>query len=298
MPDRTMKGVYPILSLPSDAKGSIDYEDLAAQVDWFIKCGVHGIGIAMATEVYKLTEAERDLVLKAVVKANKGRAKVVMNTGAEGTDIAIAWSKRAEDLGADALMIRPTTYVGTTSDQNIEYFVRIAKSVKIPIFQQDQGTAPVPPGLAVRLARAHENLCYVKVESPPTSPRMAEANALKGDSGLILFGGAGGAFVLEEFRRGSVGTMPGSTLPDMFVRIWDLWQAGKESEAEAEFHKYAALIRTLGQGLGVSGFIYKHIMWRRGVFKRTSVFARHPALPATKQDLKEVDQLLEELDLT
>jgi 4-hydroxy-tetrahydrodipicolinate synthase len=297
MVDRTMTGVYPILSLPSDSKGRIDYEDMSKQVDWFNECGVHGIGIAMATEVYKLTDAERDEVLKTVVKANKGRAKVVMNTGAEGTDVAIVWSKRAEELGADALMIRPPTYVGTTADQNVEYFVRIAKSVKIPIFLQDQSTAPVSPGLAVRCARAHENLCYVKVEAPPTSPRMAEANAIRGDSGLILFGGAGGAFVLEEFRRGSVGTMPGSTLPDMFVRVWDLWQEGDEKAAEAEFHKYAAIIRTLGQGLGVSGYIYKHIMWKRGVFKKTSVFARHPALPASKEDLKEVDQLLEELEL-
>jgi 4-hydroxy-tetrahydrodipicolinate synthase len=297
MVDRTMQGVYPILSLPSDAKGQIDYEDLQKQVEWFVECGVHGIGIAMATEVYKLTDGERDKVLKTVVKQNNGRAKVVMNTGAEGTDVAIAWSKRAEELGADALMIRPVTYVPPGSDQQVEYFVRIAKEINIPVFLQDQSTAPVPPGLAVRCAKAHPNLCYVKVETPPTSPRMAEANALRGDSGLVLFGGAGGAFVLEEFRRGSVGTMPGSTLPDMFVRVWDLWQDGSEKAAEAEFHRYAALIRTLGQGMGVSGYIYKHIMWRRGVFKRTSTVARHPALPATRQDLKEVDQLLDELEL-
>ncbi len=297
MPDRTMKGVYPILSLPVDSRGRVDHEDLAHQTEWFIGCGVHGMGIAMATEVYKLTDAERDLVLKTVVKQNKGRAKVVMNTGAEGTDVAIGWSKRAQDLGADALMVRPPTYVPSTADQNVEYFVRIAKAVKVPIFMQDQGTATVAPGLAVRCARAHENLCYIKVETPPTSPRMAEADALRGDSGLILFGGAGGAFVLEEYRRGSVGTMPGSTLPDMFVRTWDLWLAGKEKQAEREFTKYSTLIRTLGQGGGLSGWIYKHIMWRRGVFKKTSTFARHPALPASKIDLAEVDRLLEELGL-
>ena len=297
MPDRTMKGVYPILSLPADVRGRIDYEDLAKQTEWFIECGVHGMGIAMATEVYKLTDAERDQVLKTVVKQNRNRAKVVMNTGAEGTDVAIAWSKRAGDLGADALMVRPPSYVPSTADQNVEYFVRIAKAVKIPVFMQDQGAATVSPGLAVRCARAHENLCYIKVETPPTSPRMAEADALRGDSGLVLFGGAGGAFVLEEYRRGSVGTMPGSTLPDMFVRVWDLWQAGREKQAEKEFNRYSTLIRTLAQGQGLATWVYKHIMWRRGVFKKTSTYARHPALPASKLDLKEVDQLLDELDL-
>ena len=297
MVDRSMKGVYPILSLPVDSKGRVDHEDMAKQVEWFVRCGVHGMGVAMATEVYKLTDSERDQVLKTVVKQAKGRARVVMNTGAEGTDVAIAWSKRAEELGADALMVRPASYVPTTSGQTVEYFTRIAQAVDIPIFMQDQGTAVVPPALAVRCAEAHENLCYIKVETPPTAPRMAEAAGLRGDSGLVLFGGAGGAFVLEEYRRGSVGTMPGSTLPDMFVRTWDLWQEGNEKGAEKEFHKYAALIRTLGQGQGVANWIYKHIMWRRGIFKKTSTYARHPALPASKQDLKEVDQLLEELDL-
>ena len=297
MVDRTMKGVYPILSLPVDSKGRIDHEDMAKQVEWFIDCGVHGMGIAMATEVYKLTDKERDAVLKTVVKAADGRAKVVMNTGAEGTDVATEWSARAEALGADALMIRPPSYVPTVAAENVEYFVRIAKAVKIPIFMQDQSTAPVPPALAVRCARAHPNLCYIKVESVPTVPRMAEAAEMRGDSGLILFGGAGGAFVLEEYRRGSVGTMPGSTLPDVFVRTWDLWQEGDEKGAEQEFNRYAAIIRTLGQGLGLGNWVYKHIMWRRGVFKKTSTFARHPALAPDKLALKEVDQLLDGLNL-
>lgn len=297
MVDRTMKGVYPILSLPVDSKGRIDHEDMAKQVEWFVDCGVHGMGIAMATEVYKLTDKERDAVLKTVVKAADGRAKVVMNTGAEGTDAAIEWSTRAEALGADALMIRPPSYVPTVAGENVEYFVRIAKAVKVPIFLQDQTTAPVPPALAVRCARAHPNLCYIKVETPPTLPRMAEAAELRGDSGLILFGGAGGAFVLEEFRRGSVGTMPGSTLPDVFVRTWDMWQEGDEKGAGQEFNKYAAIIRTLGQGLGLGNWVYKHIMWRRGVFKKASTFARHPALAPDKMALKEVDRLLNELDL-
>jgi 4-hydroxy-tetrahydrodipicolinate synthase len=297
MVDRTMKGVYPILSLPVDSKGRIDHEDMEKQVEWFIDCGVHGMGIAMATEVYKLTDRERDQVLKTVVKAASGRAKVVMNTGAEGTEVAVEWSKRAWDLGADALMVRPTSYVPTVAGEHVEYFVRIARAVKIPIFMQDQGAAPVPPSLAVRCARAHENLCYIKVETPPTVPRMAECAEARGDSGLILFGGAGGAFVLEEYRRGSVGTMPGSTLPDMFVRTWNLWQEGNQKAAEKEFHRYAAIIRTLGQGQGLGNWAYKHIMWRRGVFKKSSTYARHPALAPDKTALREIEQLLEELEL-
>ncbi len=297
MPDRSMTGIFPILSTPFRKDGSVHYEDLERQVEWFVDSGVHGLGIAMASEVYKLTGPERDEVLISVVKTVDGRAKVVMNTGAEGTDVAIFQSKQAQELGADALMVRPPTYVPTVASEVVEYFGRIGEAVSIPIFMQDQSNAQVPPAMAVQCARRHENLCYIKVETPPTVPRTAEAAKLRGDSGLILFGGAGGAFFLEELRRGSVGTMPGSTMPDVWVRIWDLWQRGDQDGAEREFHRYAPIIRTLAQGLGLSNTIYKYVMARRGAISSESIYARSPSLEPDEMQLREVDRLLEEQEL-
>lgn len=297
MPDRSMKGVYPILSAPINEKGQLVIDDLENQVEWMIEKGVHGLGIAVATEIYKFNEEERDLILKTVVGVNNGRVKVVMNTGGEGTDHAIVLSKRAEELGADALMIRPTSFIPMPASENIEYFGRIAESVSIPIFLQDQGTAQVPPAMAVACANRHENLCYIKVETPPTVPRMGETQKLAEGTGLVLFGGAGGAFAVEEFKRGSVGTMPGSTLPDMFVRVWDAFQEGDEEAANAEMRKHSPLISILAQGQGFANWIYKHIMVRRGVFSPGSDFARHPALKPDDEHYREIDSLLESLDL-
>lgn len=297
MPDRSMKGVYPILSAPINEKGQLVMEDLENQVEWMIGKGVHGLGIAVATEIYKFSEEERDLILSTVVRVNNGRVKVVMNTGAEGTDHAVFLSKRAEELGADALMIRPTSFIPVPASENVEYFGRIAEAVSIPIFLQDQNTAPVPPAMAVACAERHENLCYIKVETPPTIPRMDETQKLAEGTGLVLFGGAGGAFAVEEFERGSVGTMPGSTLPDMFVRVWDSYQAGDKDAANSDMRRHAPLIGMLAQGQGFANWIYKHIMVRRGVFSPGSDFARHPALRPDAGHYKEIDSLLESLDL-
>jgi dihydrodipicolinate synthase/N-acetylneuraminate lyase len=297
MPDRSMKGVYPILSAPINEKGQLVMDDLENQVEWMIGKGVHGIGIAVATEIYKFTEEERDQILSTVVRVANGRVKVVMNTGGESTDVAVFLSKRAEEFGADALMIRPTSFIPVPASENIEYFGKIAESVSLPIFLQDQNTAPVPPGMAVQCAQRHENLCYIKVETPPTIPRMAETRDLAEGTGLILFGGAGGAFAVEEFKRGSVGTMPGSTLPDMFVRVWDHFQAGNEDAANEEMRRHAVLFGALAQGQGFANWIYKHIMVRRGVFSPGSDFARHPALKPDADHYKEIDSILESLDL-
>ena len=40
------------------------------------------------------------------------------------------------------------------------------------------------------------------------------------ENDLVLFGGLNGQFLLEELGRGAAGTMPGSDLTAVFVRIW------------------------------------------------------------------------------
>ncbi len=298
-----MNGIFPILATPFDEKGQIDFEDLEREVEWMINVGVNGVGIAVASEIYKLTDPERDEVLSSVVKQVNGRVPVVMNTGAMGTDVTVYYSQRAEELGANALMIRPPSFIAMPAGEVIEFFARVGASVGIPIFQQDQATAQVPPAMAIEIAKRHENLCYIKVETAPTVPRMAETAALRdaaaesGDAGgdLILFGGAGGTFLFEELRRGSVGTMPGSVIPDVFVNVWERWQDGDEEGAEAEFRRYGALIRTLKQPQGLDNWIYKEILVMRGIFK--SAHARHPAVKPDRFQIYELEQMLDELEL-
>lgn len=300
MVDRSISGIIPILATPFDEQGQIDFEDLEREVEWMVNVGVGGVGIAVASEIYKLTDTERDEVLSSVVKQVNGRVPVVMNTGAMGTDVTVHYSKRAEDLGANALMIRPPSFIAMPAGQVIEFFARVAASVTLPIFQQDQATAQVTPSMAVEIAGRHENLCYIKVETAPTVPRMAQTAALRdaasGTGGeLILFGGAGGTFLFEEVRRGSVGSMPGSTLPDVFVELWDLWHEGNEKRAEAEFRRYGALLRTLKQPQGLDNWIYKEILVRRGIFK--TAMARHPAVKPDQLQIYEIEQMLDELEL-
>ncbi len=219
-----LQGVYPILAMPYDQAGRINTEVLEREVEYLVEVKVDGLGIALASEV--------------------------MNTSAAGTDLAVAYSRRAEELGADALMVLPPPPATTTPSETADYFRQIALAVDLPIFMQDVGMSPVPPGLAAQVSAATEHDWYIKVEAPPTPPRVTEAVAVAGER-LTVFGGAGGTFFIEELRRGAVGTMPGSTIPEVFVRAWRLFQSGKVDEAEAELAQYATLLRLLGQGTGI-----------------------------------------------
>lgn len=53
MVDRSMQGLYPILAMPFDVEGNIDFEDLEREVEFAIDSGVDGLGIALGSEIFK-----------------------------------------------------------------------------------------------------------------------------------------------------------------------------------------------------------------------------------------------------
>lgn len=270
-----MRGVFPILAMPFDDAERIDVEDLRREVEFVVEKGAHGVGIAFASEVVKLSESERDLAARTVVDQAGGRVPVVVNTGAPSTALTVEYSRRAEALGASAVMITPVP--GVSSDAAKEHYRRVSEGAGIPIFIQDVPSASVSPRLAGEMAREIEGVQYIKAENPPTPPSIA-AFAAEGQGALTVFGGAGGAFFIEEMRRGSVGIMPHAALPDLFREVWDLFQSGEESEAVSRFNCMTPLLRVMTQGAGPSSLhLVKETLRLRGVF--TSVNVRRPDTP-------------------
>ncbi len=295
MVDRTMKGVFPILQMPFDDEGRIDREDLQREVDFAVDSGSAGVGIAFGSEMVKLTEAELELATRIVVEQAAGRVKVVINSGAQGTDAAVQYSQRAEQRGADALMLAPPTMFPAAPNDVREYFRRIAAAVSIPIFIQDMPLAPLSPDLIRLISGDSENACYAKIETPPVPPRLSRMADQVGDR-VIFFGGDGGVHLLQELRRGAVGTMPHCACPDLFCRVLDCFESGDLNGAAQEYNRFAPLLRVLKQGGGtMAQFIAKEILRLRGVLKAANV--RHPVDRPDDMTLLEVAELVESLGL-
>lgn len=292
---KIMRGVFPILSTPFDLNDNIIFEDVEAEVEYAINSGVSGVAIALASEVYKLTNSERDELLSNVVSYSNQRIKVCMNTTAESTKMCIEYSKKAQDCGADAVMVAPPSFGGVDVNEIKKYFIRVAQAIDIPIFMQDVFDTPISPELAVELSQNHENLAYLKVEVPPTLPRFNKVNEINKERSLVPFGGVGGLFMIEELRRGSQGTMPVCAFPEIFVKAFNLWDKGEELEAEEYFYKYIPLIRNLGQGLGIWNWLPKYILKRKKVF--SEVYAREPSLKPDNQQIEELHRLMDILEL-
>jgi 4-hydroxy-tetrahydrodipicolinate synthase len=278
--------------MPFNEAGQIVYDDLRAEVEYAIRGGVHGVGIAYGSEVNKLDDHERDEVLSTVVDQANGRIKVVMNTGASSTVQAVHYTRVAKVLGADAVMIAPPAIAGIPVPLVRQHFVDVAESAELPIFMQDMNGAAMAPALLADLAQAHENLCYAKIETLPTPNRFTETAELTGDS-LSMFGGANGVFFIEELRRGAKGTMQGIALCDIVRKTWDHFQAGDEIAAEQTWNLYQPLVKLYTLAEGQLYWVAKEILRRRGVFTEA-----YPRLPAVKPDdgiFRELDSLMERL---
>jgi dihydrodipicolinate synthase/N-acetylneuraminate lyase len=288
-----MRGVFPILVTPFDEAGRIDEASLRQLVEFNVTAGVHGLGVALGSEIFKFSEAERDHVTRIVVDQVRGRVPVVINTGAPGTDLAVLYSRAAEANGADALMIIPPSFMPASPPEVLDYYRAISAAVNIPIFLQDTPAAPIAPGLARQIAESCEWVRYIKVETLPIVVKVADMVNTAGDQ-LVVFGGAGGGYFIEEMRRGSVGTMPFCSQPEAFVEVWNRFQAGDEAGARAVFDRTIAPINRLAaQGSGIFYHVHKELLRHRGIIDTATV--RSPAPPVEAMTQRELAQVLEEL---
>jgi len=292
MTDR-IEGIVPILVTPFNEDESIDDASLRALVEFNIQRGVHGIGVANGSELFKLNEAERAQVVRCVVDAADGRVPVVVSTGAAGTATAVQFSRAAEDAGADMVMVMPPAFMPVGPDGVVEYFRRIGDAIAIPICLQDMPLAPIPPALALRIARACERARYIKVETRPLTMKVDAMVRAAGDD-LIVFGGASGTFFIEELTRGAVGTMPYCSQPEAFVEVLGRFRGGDMAGARELFdRRLMAINRLTDQGFDTQHHVHKQLLVRLGVIRGARV--RSPTEPPDAATQKEIDALLQEL---
>lgn len=291
-----LKGVFPIAVTPFDDGGSIDFESLDRLVDHLLAQGAHGLGLfGNASEGYTLLASERIEMLKRIVKRVNGRVPLVASSGHTGTDAAVALSREAQDLGADALMVLPPYLLKPDGDGLLFYFSAISKAVSIPIMVQDaplMTQVAMPVALLARMAREIEHVKSAKVEAPPTAPKVGALRDALGDSaaGFAIFGGLNGQFLIEEFQRGALGVMPSSDITSTYVEIWRCLERGQTVEAWRAFTEALPLIRyELQPGLGVSAA--KHNLVALGVLKSARV--RHPTQELNAAGLRELVALRE-----
>jgi len=291
-----LSGVWNITPTPFNPDGSLDLASVRRLTDFTIARGVDGMTIlGVMGEADKLTETERDQVITATLETAGGRIPVCVGTTHAGTDGCVAFSRRAQQLGAAAVMVAPPKLMRSSDAILRTHYLAVAEAVRIPIVVQDY-----PPSSGVFMSveffagigREAPQCRYIKAEDEPSPPKIAQLLAANPD--LRIVGGLGGSVFLEELRRGAVGTMTGFGFPEILVRIYKAFTAGRHDEAAEIFYKYCPLIRFENQQR-INLPIRKHIYQRRGAI--ASAQTRFPAAELDKGTIADLEDLLRRLGL-
>ncbi len=263
-----LQGCVPIVLTPFTVDGRIDMASLEAEVEFIVGSGVQGLATpALASEGYKLTDAERDGLIATVVELVAGRLPVVASADGPGAEPAIDRAKAAVDAGASALMVLPPSFVKPDVRGLESYFTRIADAAGIPVMVQD---APQLTGVTITvesLARLHESnplICAVKLEGIPSAAKTSEVlNRL--DGRMSVFSGWGGLAFLEGLHRGAVGCMPAANLGFALAEVHRHFMNGAPDEAAHLFDRLVPFMAWSMQSLDLGTWCAKEMLRRHGV---------------------------------
>lgn len=144
-----------------DELGKLIEMHIANKTDAIIICGTTG-------EASTMPDEEHLAAIEYTVKKAAGRICVVAGTGSNDTAHAVALSKKAEELGADALLQVTPYYNKATQKGLVAHFGAVAEAVNIPIILYN---VPSRTGVSIsidtlkELAAKYENIVGVKEAS-------------------------------------------------------------------------------------------------------------------------------------
>jgi dihydrodipicolinate synthase/N-acetylneuraminate lyase len=268
---KKLAGVLPIVHVPFEDDGTIDEKTLKKEIDWIFSVNAQGLGTGMVSEILRLTFEERISLTNHIVQFTEGRGATFTGVGAESTKQALVYAKAAEKAGCDGIMAIPPVTTSLPEEAVLKHFRTLAEEVNLPLIVQDAsgyvGQA-IPLRIYIQLLELYGNeKILFKPEASPIGPNLS---ALR-DASLgkaKIFEGSGGILLVDSFRRGITGTMPGVDLLDGIVSLWNALVNGDEQTTYRVYFPICAIVALQLQA-GLDGFlaIEKFILKHRGIFK-------------------------------
>ena len=183
------RGAATALITPLNENG-VDYEAFGKLIDWQIEQGIDALVVAGTTgEASTLTEEEHVDVIRFCVERAAGRVPVIAGTGSNDTQFAIWLTKKACEVGADAVLVVTPYYNKATQKGLIAMYTAIADASTKPVILYN-----VPSRTGVNIEPAtykvladHPMIAGIK-EANGNISKIVETAALVGDK-LDIYSG-------------------------------------------------------------------------------------------------------------
>lgn len=183
-------GAAVAIVTPMNSDGSINFDELGRLIDFNIDNGTDAIVICGTTgESSTMTDDEHIECIRYAVEKTAKRVPVIAGTGSNHTEYAVNLSKKAQELGADALLCVTPYYNKTSQAGLVAHFTAIANAVSIPIILYSVPSRTgvnITPETCYELSKV-ENIVAIKEASGNIS-QIAKIASMCGDD-LAIYSG-------------------------------------------------------------------------------------------------------------
>ena len=239
-------GVFPAITTPFLADGSVDFDFLKKHVTWLIDEGNHGIvPCGSLGEGATLSFDEKVAVLEACVAAVGHRVPIVPGVAALSTADAVKFARAAKAAGCRGLMVLPPYAYSTDWREMKAHIVAVVTATDLPCILYNNPVAyktDFLPAQIAELAAELPNLQAVK-ESSTDVRRVTAIRELIQDRLTIMMGVDDA--IVEGIAAGATGWVAGlvNSFPRESVRLYEWAMAGETAKVRPLYDWFLPLLR-------------------------------------------------------
>lgn len=262
------RGIVPVVQMPFDVAGRIDFGSLGRLVEDAIHAGVGGLlAPAVASEVSCLSGEERRAVVHEIAAVARGRAPLVVGASASDPATCRAMGELAESVGAAAWLVAVPAELYADPRRVVSFFEEVGGGCSLPLVLQD--FEPGGPGLGLDVLRqirdAVPALAGAKIETVPAGPKYTAVREAFGED-FYIAGGWAVPQMIEALDRGVDAMIPESSMVRVYAAILRLYRAGDRGAAQGLFRRLLPVLAYTNQELLTSIAFFKRLLVRRRIF--------------------------------
>jgi dihydrodipicolinate synthase/N-acetylneuraminate lyase len=270
-----LPGIITVLNTPFTAGDALDLPGLRRHIAYALEAGVAGFLIpAMASEVGKLTDYERDALIATTVEAVGGRVPIIGGASANSVDRSAELAGRCIALGCQGVLVS-IPYANASDYTAWAHAVADLQPGFLMIQDWSQDGYGVPVDLVVRLFEEIPAFRCLKVEVVPAGVKYSEVLAATGGR-LHVSGGWAVTQMVEALDRGVHAFMP-TGLHHSYCEIVRRYHAGDRAGAQALHEQLLPILAFSNQHLDISIHFFKRLLHAQGIYETPHV--RLPILP-------------------
>jgi 4-hydroxy-2-oxoglutarate aldolase len=166
---KPLEGTIPPLVTPFEAGGALDLAAFESNLESYAQEDLQGYLVLGSNGEAVTLEEEEKLALIKSARARSGGRLLLVGTGLEGTSATIAFTARAADLGADAVLVLTPHYYRSQMTVEVlrRHYEAVADASPVPVLLYSVPSftgLPFPPALASQLA-GHPKVVGMKESS-------------------------------------------------------------------------------------------------------------------------------------